>query len=495
MQAQIDVRMEDPPSPTPPTRRRITYTQRSLYVDDSSETSESESLPILVAGSLAKTAKAKPTKAAGQPSLADNIFDTIMATKGRAKEGKTKKKNEVTKKVEGLKDSRKRKRVSFLLILGRNIMSLSYIQDLDNDGHNTEPESSEDEDEPNYSGRLEDCPAKKKKQHLGRPVLGLLDQISRRCRDRSDHSVVRYRCLGDGCKRSWAKPRNKKRVLKHACHCQRLPPDLRKEANAIQTDESLSARLERLDKQVKEGAQTDPTRADPKRSKTDDPTTDKDSPSFLDIYVGDTGRKLLQAKIDIAIINLICAAAIAPTIVDYHEWKKIFELANNKYHPWSSTTLVDDHIPGQAAHARQLTLKYLATEYHLTISYDGMTTRKPQSAYTIHFTTPDGRSFLIDGQEASDESHTGEHIAKQLLRTMDLIGREHFSGITGDSTGNTKLARQIVCDEVKTLINMPDVCHHTSLACKDICRLPMFAEVGHSFTASRSSWLTVNFVS
>ena len=199
--------------------------------------------------------------------------------------------------------------------------------------------------------------------------------------------------------------------------------------------------------------------------------------TFLDIHVGETGRRHSQAMLDLAIVNFICAAAIPPTIVDYTEWKRIFMITNNWYHPKSSDIVVDDHIPGQAARARELSLKYLCTQFDLTISYDGATTKKPQSVYTIHFTTPDGHCFLIEGQESSDESHTGQHIADQLLSAMDIVGRERFSRISGDSTGNTKLAWSIVYDVVTTLINMPDVCHHTSLACKDICWLPIFADV------------------
>lgn len=61
----------------------------------------------------------------------------------------------------------------------QDMMSLCYIQDPDNDGHSAEPDASADEGEPNYSGQLEDCPAKKKKKSRGRPVLSLLDQITR----------------------------------------------------------------------------------------------------------------------------------------------------------------------------------------------------------------------------------------------------------------------------------------------------------------------------
>lgn len=257
---------------------------------------------------------------------------------------------------------------------------------------------------------------------------------------------------------------------------------MRQEANELKSDESPEAKVEKLENEAR--IQQGPVvvrsgnSIGERESKQPRISQGKDSKlPTLAVLAGESGRKLLQAQVDLAVVNLVCAACLPPTLLDYPEWKKVQSLLNTRYIPVSSTTLVDDQIPGQAAHVRKLTIAYLKTQFDLTVSYDGATTKKPQSVYTVSFTTPDGRSFLIEGNQASDESHTGEHISRVLLAAMDLVGRQRFSGISGDSTGNTRVARQLVCNIVATLINMPDVCHHTSLACKDICRLPMFEEV------------------
>lgn len=348
-----------------------------------------------------------------------------------------------------------------------------------------EVETAEDDvsDGDEYVGVLEDMDPPKRKGKAGRPVTGILNKISQLCRDVKTKSQ-RYRCLGSkggkNCKKNWAYPRNRLRILKHACHCPHLPANLRAEANNLRSDESPGAILEKLETNTQWASTQETDTHEIKRPRIDSSTTDNVSnarPPPLDILVGETGRKLLQAQLNLAIINLICAACLPPTLVDYAEWKKLFTIANTRYHPMSSTTLVDDHIPGQAARVRKMTIEYLKTQFDLTVSYDGATTKRPQSVYTVHFTMADGRSFLIEGNEASDESHTGEHIARVLLTAMDLVGRLRFSGISGDSTGNTKAGRRFVCDVVRTIINLPDICHHTSLGCKDIGRLPMFEDV------------------
>jgi len=224
----------------------------------------------------------------------------------------------------------------------------------------------------------------KKKGKAGRPVSGILDKISQLCRDVKTKSR-RYRCLGSkggkNCKKSWAYPRNRLRILKHACHCPHLPANLRAEANNLRSDESPGAILEKLETSAWERtvASTQETNAHgTKRPRLDSSTMDNISnaqPPPLDILVGETGRKHLQAQLNLAIINLICAACLPPTLVDYAEWKKLFTIANTRYHPMSSTTLVDDHIPGQAARVRKMTIEYLKTQFDLTVSYDGATTK------------------------------------------------------------------------------------------------------------------------
>lgn len=61
-----------------------------------------------------------------------------------------------------------------------------------------------------------------------------------------------------------------------------------------------------------------------------------------------------------------------------------------------------------------------------------------------------------------------------------MIGRTKFAGIVSDNAGNTKLCRRLVCDEVKTLINLLDPVHHTNSPIRDICKLDYFAEVSLS---------------
>ncbi|KAG6815701.1 hypothetical protein H0H92_003233, partial [Tricholoma furcatifolium] len=55
---------------------------------------------------------------------------------------------------------------------------------------------------------------------------------------------------------------------------------------------------------------------------------------------------------------------------------------------------------------RQQVLNFLSTKSHLTLTFDGGDTRGGDIFYTVHVTTPDRESFLVEGQESTRALHT-----------------------------------------------------------------------------------------
>ncbi|KAF8595434.1 hypothetical protein BDV93DRAFT_456824 [Ceratobasidium sp. AG-I] len=78
--------------------------------------------------------------------------------------------------------------------------------------------------------------------------------------------------------------------------------------------------------------------------------------------------------------------------------------------------------------------------------------------------------------EASGVSHTGEYYFKELDKVIQEIGPLSFSRITCDSTGNTRLARELIHKCYPTIIILADPCHQLQNAIKDICNLDYFKE-------------------
>ena len=142
------------------------------------------------------------------------------------------------------------------------------------------------------------------------------------------------------------------------------------------------------------------------------------------------GREELQKRFNHAMLRLVCAAGLAPSVVDYDEWKEMIGIANPRIKTISSTTLSDILIPHEASFVQQETIKELKLSSNLTISYDGGTTRLKESIYTFHATTSDPReAYLLEGNEASGESHTAKHIAAILERVRCMFSLICFISI------------------------------------------------------------------
>jgi hypothetical protein len=60
----------------------------------------------------------------------------------------------------------------------------------------------------------------------------------------------------------------------------------------------------------------------------------------------------------------------------------------------------------------------LQKEQNLTLTFDGNSTRKPQSVYTVHITTKNRDSYFVDGYEGSDERHMAAWIKDKVLKVF-----------------------------------------------------------------------------
>lgn len=133
-------------------------------------------------------------------------------------------------------------------------------------------------------------------------------------------------------------------------------------------------------------------------------------------------RKALQIRFNHVVLRLFCAALLPPSLLGYNEWDEMIQLANPKLSSVSISTMAQVQIPRESAYVLRASLDKLKKLRNLTISYDGGTTRAPQSIYTVHVTTPDKReAHLIAGDEASGVSHTGVHLKTLLLRVSFLL--------------------------------------------------------------------------
>ncbi|KAG8794170.1 hypothetical protein FRC12_000350 [Ceratobasidium sp. 428] len=307
--------------------------------------------------------------------------------------------------------------------------------------------------------KLTNVPSKRSDTGRGRKSSALLDKLTIYCRD--EKGKLHARCAGPGCTVNWTAPCQSRSVLPHARACQFLTENLREEAQLGLHALAPSAQLEKLetimDNELGAGAGSG------------------DVTSTLEAHVTER-RKLVGEDL---LIRCICCNFLAPTIIDSPSFRDYVAHLDPKTKLANSSTYVK-LINAEAEAALDASVQELAQQTNLTISFDGATIRGSQSIYTVHVTSPETRqAHLIEANEASGEAHTATHIKSMLLKVFELIPATHFSGISSDNTGNTRLARELLAQDHPHIIILPDPCHHMHNCAKEICILDYFKETVH----------------
>ncbi|EUC67579.1 DUF659 family protein, partial [Rhizoctonia solani AG-3 Rhs1AP] len=308
-------------------------------------------------------------------------------------------------------------------------------------------------------------PAQRSDNPRGRKPDPLLDQLTEFVESISNSGIKHWRCSASaaGCVHSQADPRNSIRVFGHAIECSYLSPELVERAAEACIGRSLGAQVEAL---LKTKAVGGTTKSDNRSSQ----------PSVY-AAASAAGRDQRNLKFDYLVLQALCTLSLPPSIIDTPSWKRLIEFLDPHINFKSGNHLAAALIPAEAARVRQLSIQKLRAYRHCTVSFDGATSRQNQSIYTVHITTPDTRdAHFILGHSATGKSHTGEHLKDMLIKCINAVGAKHISAISSDSTGNTRLARELVAGVFPWIIILPDCCHHLNNAAKDICGLECFAD-------------------
>jgi len=261
---------------------------------------------------------------------------------------------------------------------------------------------------------------------MGRPHLNVLDELTVELTT-TRGSPRKYRCGGTGCTKVW-KPRTRARVLAHCKGCLKHTSAKRRLAASASAEQSPGTLVS--------ASSTSSLAAEPSQSEPSQPKTlvwpltaqpmptgaeavalpRNDSPFF-----SPRSRKQLHEALDFAVVKFICVGRLLPTLVDLLEWKGMFALQTPTYVPASRMKLMDSHIFSEQENVRELQIIELKKHWHLSVSFDGGSIRLGESLYTVHATTPTHKVFLLEGQEGTAESHTGEWIANVVFRVCSLF--------------------------------------------------------------------------
>ncbi|KAF8602552.1 hypothetical protein BDV93DRAFT_443764 [Ceratobasidium sp. AG-I] len=199
-------------------------------------------------------------------------------------------------------------------------------------------------------------------------------------------------------------------------------------------------------------------------------------PSVCDL-TAEAGQKAVQELFELKMVEFFVVAQIPPLLVRLSQFSDFIFSANQKLKLPSSTTFSEELISNQSSYVHTQSMDKLKKHQNLTISFNGGTTRRPQSVYTMRVTIPDTcEAHLVEGKEASGVSHSGDKLKEIVLRIINDVGSSNFAATSCDSTGNTHLCRELVNKIHPHIIVLPDPCHQINNTVKDIGKLDRFAQ-------------------
>ena len=92
------------------------------------------------------------------------------------------------------------------------------------------------------------------------------------------------------------------------------------------------------------------------------------------------------------------------------------------------------------------------------------------SIWSFVIYTPDHQQYLYTLKNLSEERHTGEFLYQQIEQVLVEIGSDKFSAIVTDDAANVNLARLLVTDKYKHILNLRCIAHYINLILKDIIK-------------------------
>ncbi|KAF5312309.1 hypothetical protein D9619_003512 [Psilocybe cf. subviscida] len=308
-------------------------------------------------------------------------------------------------------------------------------------------------------------------QLTGRPRIEVLDELTIALEEWTDGGVRKFKCAGTGCAIKWA-PRSKARILGHCKTCFKLTRELRELASKHSRATAPSALVDAQSMQP----------STPTSTISSSPASTVATPTPMPVIrqgkiafnFGKAATRQLHEQLDLAVVKLVAIARIPPAVVDSEEWKEVFRLQTPSYHPAGRNKLVETHIMSEQARVSELQIIEIKESDGGTVSWDGGALRSGESFYSIHFTTQDGRVYLLELRECADVRHTGAFLAEMIFEALEPIGLHLIDAVAADSTGNTSVSREIICARLPTVLNLPDPAHHLNNTWKEIARLEVF---------------------
>ncbi|KAF7982537.1 hypothetical protein HWV62_28166 [Athelia sp. TMB] len=175
-----------------------------------------------------------------------------------------------------------------------------------------------------------------------------------------------------------------------------------------------------------------------------------------------------QANIDLLLLRLVVCCAISFAMLDNMFFFDFCYALCPAYSIPDRSHFISAHLAAEALSVSKQIQEFFLQFIHLSMSFDGWSSLAHDEIYTVHITTPDRRSFLVDGLVLSGISTTAENLFQLIAEIIERYIATCFSLVVSDTTGNVKKLRRMIWEKWRWILNCPDPCHQLSLMMKDV---------------------------
>ena len=174
--------------------------------------------------------------------------------------------------------------------------------------------------------------------------------------------------------------------------------------------------------------------------------------------------------INAALGKFFVTCAIPFAVADHPFFIEFCKQLRPAYDPPCRTTISTNIIHSEAATITIKIQKELQLAENITIAMDGWTDPTNRQLYNFILMTPNRREYLWAIEDVSSESVTGEFLANNVEKIINIIGQNKFAGLVTDGAANCKVARRLIGEKYPRIITMWYIAHHINLISKDICK-------------------------
>jgi hypothetical protein len=134
--------------------------------------------------------------------------------------------------------------------------------------------------------------------------------------------------------------------------------------------------------------------------------------------------KQQKIRIESLLFRMFICCALPWTLMDSPFFSEFVQALAPNFTIPDRSFFFTTHLAQEVAAWNLKFTEFLGTKTHLTISFDGWSTRARDEIYTFHTTTPERRSFFTDGHIFKGESVTGDALQLVILRVRFILSSE-----------------------------------------------------------------------